>query len=112
MGDVYRLDYKPSARWLDPRFQYRYARIVTHYFYHGAWLEDGILLREAGKLAGIPGILVHGRLDFGSPLDTAWELSQVWRDSELIVVTGAGHAGSDPGMTETVVDALDRFAGV
>jgi hypothetical protein len=34
----------------------------------------------------------------------------MWHDSELIVVAGGGHAGSDPGMTETVVDALNRFA--
>ena len=29
-----------------------------------------------GQFTHIPGILVHGRLDLGSPLVTAWELAQ------------------------------------
>jgi hypothetical protein len=29
---------------------------VTHYVSHNAWLEDEILLRNADKLANIPGI--------------------------------------------------------
>jgi proline iminopeptidase len=59
--------YQPNPRYDDPRFRMAFARIVTHYFHHQAWLEDGILLREANRLAGIPGVLVHGRLDLGSP---------------------------------------------
>ncbi|MGO9079185.1 MAG: alpha/beta fold hydrolase [Streptosporangiaceae bacterium] len=31
-----------------------FARLCAHYFSHGAWLEDGALIREAGRLAGIP----------------------------------------------------------
>ena len=38
-----------------------FARLVTHYWGHNAWLDDGILLRQAGSLAGIPGIMIHGR---------------------------------------------------
>ncbi len=103
-------DARPAARWLEPDFQMARARIVTHYFYHNAWLDEGVLLREAGLLAGIPGVLIHGRLDLGSPLLTAWELAQVWPGSELIVVKGAGHTASDPGMTEALIAATDRFA--
>jgi proline iminopeptidase len=102
-------DSTPSTRWLDPVFQMARARIITHYFRHNAWLEDGMLLRGAPKLTGIPGILIHGRLDLGSPLVTAWELAQVWPDSELIIVKGAGHSTADPGMTEAIIDATDRF---
>ncbi len=31
-----------------------FARLVTHYWHHVAWLEDGALLRDAERLAGIP----------------------------------------------------------
>ena len=103
-------DYKPGPRWSDPRFRYRFARIVTHYFHHDVWLPEGGIFRDAHRLAGIPGVLVHGRLDFGSPADTAWELAQLWPDAELVVVPGAGHAATDPGMTEAVLAALDRMA--
>jgi proline iminopeptidase len=87
-----------------------FVRIVTRYFSHGAWLEEGVLLREADRLAGIPGVLVHGRLDLSCPLDTAWELSRAWPDARLVVVGDAGHTGS-PAMQEAVGAALDGFAG-
>ncbi|MEO8607020.1 MAG: prolyl aminopeptidase [Chloroflexota bacterium] len=103
-------DAKPSGRWLVADWRMARARICTHYFHHRAWLEDGILLREAGKLAGIPGVLIHGRLDLGSPLVTAWELARVWPSSELVVVKNASHSTSDPGMGEAIITATDRFA--
>jgi proline iminopeptidase len=84
------------------------VRICSHYFSHGAWLEEGRLLRDAHRLAGIPGVLVHGRLDMSSPLDTAWELARAWPDAKLIVVDDAGHLSSDTKRAH-VLGALDRF---
>jgi proline iminopeptidase len=86
-----------------------FVRICAHYFAHYAWLEDGILLREAGRLAGIPGVLIHGRLDLSSPLDTAWELARAWPDAHLVTVHDAGHQASDT-TRRALLDALDRFA--
>ncbi len=103
-------DAKPDPRRLQPAFQLAFARIVTHYFRNNAWLGDGILLRQASLLAHIPGILIHGRLDLGSPLVTAWELAQAWPNSELVIVSGAGHSSTDPGMSEALIAATDRFA--
>jgi len=100
----------PPPTWSDPRFRLARARIVTHYFQHNAWLEEGILLRNADRLAGIPGVMIHGRLDLGSPLVTAWELAQAWPDGELVLVSGAGHSTGDPGMPEAIITATDRFA--
>ncbi len=87
------------------------VRICAHYFSHGAWLEDGVLLREAGRLAGIPGALFHGRLDMGGPVDTAWQLARAWPGAELTVIEDAGHLGSEAGL-RLIVAALDRFAGL
>jgi proline iminopeptidase len=67
-------------------------------------------VRDAHHLAGIPGILIHGRLDLGGPLATPWNLQRHWPGSELIVVGEAGHDARDPGMTESIVAATDRFA--
>ena len=85
------------------------VRICAHYFAHGAWLEEGALLRDAGRLAGIPGVLIHGRLDLSGPLDTAWRLARAWPDAELVAIADAGHKGSDS-MRAMVLSALDRFA--
>jgi proline iminopeptidase len=85
------------------------VRICAHYFAQQAWLEDGALLRDAGCLAGIPGVLIHGRLDLSSPLDTAWELARAWSDAELVVIDDAGHTGSDA-MRARIRSALDGFA--
>ncbi len=100
----------PHPRYERADFRLAFARLVTHYWRHGAWLDDGVLLREAGCLAGIPGVLIHGRLDLGSPLITAWRLAQAWRGSDLVVVAEAGHDTRDRGMAEAVVAATDRFA--
>lgn len=104
-------DDAPAERWSQPELKFAWARIVTHYFYHHAWLEDGLLLRNAPLLAGIPGVMVQGRLDLEAPLVTAWELSQAWPGSKLIVVNKAGHSPGDSGMTDALVAATDRFAG-
>ena len=102
-------DFKPGPRWHDPDFQLARARIVTHCFRRAAFLEDGVLLRNAHVLSGIPGILVHGRLDLGAPLVTAWQLSRAWPGSELIIVADAGHSPGDPGMNEALIAATNRF---
>jgi proline iminopeptidase len=103
--------HKPPERYRDPRFRMAFARIVTHYFTHNCWFEDGQLLRDAGRLAAIPGAIVHGRLDLGSPLEGPWRLAQVWPKAKLVVVDEAGHETTTPGMLESIVAAIDRFAG-
>lgn len=104
--------HRPDPRFNDSRFRMVFARLVTHYWRHAAWLDDGVLLQEAGKLAGIPGVLVHGRLDVSGPPDIAWHLAQAWPDAELHLIDDAGHGSGHPGMSETVVAALDRFAAL
>ncbi|MEW1723717.1 prolyl aminopeptidase [Streptomyces sp. NPDC093109] len=92
-----------------PAAQQALVRICAHYFSQGAWLEEGALLRDAGRLAGIPGVLIHGRHDLGGPLGTAWELARAWPDARLTVVQDAGHKGSDTVRRE-IRAALDTFA--
>jgi proline iminopeptidase len=99
-----------SERFTNPTFALAFARIVTHYMYHNLWLEDGSLLRDAGVLAGIPGILVNGRFDFQAPIANAWELKRVWPRAEVVIVDNAGHAPDTPGITQEIVRATDRFA--
>lgn len=99
-----------SERFKDSRFALAFARIVTHYVHHNAWLEDESLLRGAGALADIPGVLVNGRYDLQAPLANAWELRRAWPRAELVVVDNAGHSGSNPDITQELIRATNRFA--
>lgn len=97
-------------RFTNPAFAMAFARIVTHYVRHNAWLEDGRLLRDADSLMGIPGILVNGRFDFQAPIGNAWDLSRAWPGAELVIVDDAGHAANSPGITQELIRATDQFA--
>ena len=87
------------------------ARIENHYFRHKCWLEDGQLLRDAARLRGIPGVIVQGRHDCCTPPIAAWRLKQAWPEVELQIVPDGGHLYSEPGITDGLVRATDRFAG-
>ena len=103
-------DSRRNTRYEDPRFRMAFARIVTHYWRHAAWLENGSLLRDVGRLAGIPAVLIHGRIDLSSPIDIPWQLGQRWPGSQLVIVDNAGHGTAEPGVAAAVVAATDRFA--
>ncbi|HVR63671.1 MAG TPA: prolyl aminopeptidase [Polyangia bacterium] len=86
-----------------------FVRICTHYLRHAAWLDEDALIRDAGRLAGIPGVLIHGRRDVTCPVDTAWALARAWPGARLTILDDAGHLGSDSNRT-ALLAALDAFA--
>lgn len=97
----------PNPRFSHPDFHLRFARIVTHYWRHAAFLEDGEILNNVHSVDGVPGILIHGRYDISTPLETAWQLHRRWRSSELRVVGDAGHGGDN--LAQTVAAALTQL---
>jgi len=97
-----------ASRYRDADFALAFARLVTHYVRNDLFLEDEVLLRNAGLLAGIPGILINGRFDLQAPLGNAWALHEVWPRSELVVVDDAGHAAD--AIEGELRAASERFA--
>jgi proline iminopeptidase len=95
-----------SSRVDDARLAF--VRICSHYFARDAFLEDGVLIRQAGQLAGIPGVLIHGRNDLGGGACTPWELARAWPGAELIIVGDSGHTGSTT-MSDEMQAAADRL---
>jgi proline iminopeptidase len=93
------------------RFAIAIARIENHYFVNAGWFEEGQLLRDAGRLKDIPGVIVHGRHDCCTPLVAAWDLHRAWPQAELHIVPDAGHAFNEPGILHRLIEATDRFAG-
>mgnify|MGYP006276026749 CR=1 FL=1 len=92
------------------RFALAFARIECHYFANGGFFrEDGQLIKEAYKLAGIPGVIIQGRYDVVTPMETAWLLHKAWPGAQFVVVHDAGHATTEPGIAHAMVEATDRF---
>jgi proline iminopeptidase len=60
------------------------------------------------RVAHIPGVVIHGRLDVSSPLETAWNLHHAWPGSALVVDDDEGHGGD--AMIDELVRAIARFA--
>ena len=86
-----------------------FARICAHYYAHAGWVEENAVIRDAGRLASIPGVLIHGRLDLSCPVRTAWELARAWPGAELLIDNHSGHLGSDT-KRAWMLDTLDKFA--
>ena len=105
---------KPSQAVVDhfanPYTALSLARIECHFFMHETFLEPNQILRDAGRLAGIPGVIVHGRYDVVCPVENAWELHQTWPDAQLKIIPDAGHSASEPGTINALVQATDDFA--
>jgi proline iminopeptidase len=87
------------------------ARIENHYMHHRGWLEESQLIRDAGRLAAIPGIIVQGRHDMCTPPAAAWALHKAWPGATIEIVPDGGHLYSEPGILDGLVRATDRFAG-
>ena len=86
------------------------ARIECHYFMHNSFLEENQILNNADKLQNIPGVIVQGRYDLICPLESAWELHQVWPKAELKIIGDAGHSATESGTVDALINATDEMA--
>ncbi len=93
----------------DDRQRENFATLVTHYWANDCFLSgaDGVRAR-VGELDGIPGTLIHGRLDISGPAVTPWILHRAWPSSELVIVENEGHGG--PEEMELAANALSALA--
>ena len=103
-------DAERQARFGDDHFATAFARIECHYFMNKGFFErDDQLLANAGRLKGIPGVMVHGRYDVVTPLKNAWDLKKAWPEAELEIIADAGHTATEPGIVDALVRASDKF---
>jgi proline iminopeptidase len=98
-----------SPRYADAAFRLGFARLVTHFFGHHAFLPDDGISGRVDQIADIPAVLVRGRLDIASPLGVAWRLAHQLPRATLHVVEDEGHGGAEL-TDELLVEATDRFA--
>ncbi len=96
----------------DEAFALAFARIENHYFVNGGFFDaDDQLLRDADKIAHIPGAIVHGRYDVVCPVQNAWDLHKAWPASELVITPTSGHSGFEAENVDSLIRVTDRFAG-
>ena len=86
------------------------ARIEAHYFKHDLFLQEGELLNRLDAVRPLPAIIVQGRYDVICPIKTAHRLHLAWPNSELVVVSDAGHSGMEPGISRALSRAADAMA--
>lgn len=86
------------------------ARIECHYFVNNCFFKtDNWLLDNVNKIKDIPGVIVQGRYDLICPMETAWELHKAYTRAKLEIIPDAGHAVSEPGITDALIRATDHF---
>ncbi|MGI9621339.1 MAG: alpha/beta fold hydrolase [Acidimicrobiales bacterium] len=100
--------YEPSLRNAEPTFRLGLSRVVTHYWGHAGFLENGQLISNAHKLAGIPTFMAHGRRDISAPVDIAVKLAAEIDGSVLYICEEEGHGG--PALTDWMISVTDRLA--
>ena len=92
-------------------FAAAFARIECHYFINGAFMErESQLLDNVDRIRHIPGVIVQGRYDVCTPVQSAWELHRAWPEAEFHLIADAGHASNEPGIVDALVRATDKFA--
>ncbi len=90
-----------------------FARIECHYFINkGFFRGDNQLIEDSGRIAHVPGAIIHGRYDVVTPVKNAWDLAKAWPKAELRIVPDAGHAMTEPGIVHEIVTATDKYAGL
>lgn len=94
----------------DAHFALAFARIECHYFVNGGFFEvQDQLLRDASRLADIPGTIVHGRYDVVCPLANAWDLHRAWPQARLRICPTSGHSAFEPEIASALVEATDGY---
>jgi len=107
------LQMDPSAleSHIDPHFALAFARIENHYFVNGGFFRaEDQLLRDAHKIADIPGVIVHGRYDVVCPLANAWDLHKAWPKAQLHISPSSGHSAFEAENRNALIQATDHFA--
>ena len=89
-------DYNPLA----------FARLENYYMSNGCFMEEGQLLRDAGRLENMRVIMVNGRYDVVCPPVTAYRLHEMLPGSKLVLAEGSGHWMGEPKIQAALLEAM------
>lgn len=66
-------------------------RIYMTYAARAYTLKNNQIMRHVKKIANIPALFIHNRLDMDCPLQSVYQLSQKMPKSKLVIAPGIGH---------------------
>lgn len=90
-----------------------FARLENHYFVNAGFLDsDGWIMSNRHRIEHIGAVIVQGRYDMICPPVSAHGLASGWAKADLRIIPMAGHALSEPGISEALVAAMDTLRGV
>jgi proline iminopeptidase len=85
------------------------GRLESHYMANLAFLEDDQLVRDVGRIAHLPAVIVQGRYDVICPPLSAYRLHQAWPGARLHMIADAGHGALEKGIASALVGATEQF---
>lgn len=83
------------------------ARISMHYWSNAAFLSPDALYENAHKLKGIPGMIVHGQLDYNCTVADALDLHRIWPEAQFKAVENAGHDALEEGTARFTLSVIE-----
>jgi len=107
---TFRPDPAHIARLTEPARALAVSRLFTQYCAHGAWLEEGQLLREVERIRQIPAAIVQARYDVVTPAVTAFDLHEAWPECEFQIVNDGNHTTGEPEVCEALAAAAAGLA--
>lgn len=86
------------------------ALIENHYFINkGFFPNDNWIIDNIDKIQNIPGVIIHGEFDRIIPKESAIDLHQHWPASKLLIIPNSGHASTEPGISDALMEAVKEF---
>lgn len=85
------------------------GRLESHYMANGAFLEEDQLVRDVGRIAHLPCVIVQGRYDVICPPLSAHRLHKAWPGAAMRMIPDAGHGALELGIARALVAATEQF---
>ncbi|UQV46169.1 prolyl aminopeptidase [Janthinobacterium lividum] len=85
------------------------GRLESHYMANLGFFEEDQLIRNMGRIAHLPAVIVQGRYDAICPPLSAYRLRQAWPGAQLEMIPDAGHGALEHGIASALVRATERF---
>ncbi|QYG05088.1 prolyl aminopeptidase [Janthinobacterium sp. PAMC25594] len=85
------------------------GRLESHYMANLGFFEEDQLIRNMGRIAHLPAVIVQGRYDAICPPLSAYRLQQAWPGAQLEMIPDAGHGALEHGIASALVRATERF---